>query len=119
MAVQPAECSQSRDAHARGLASAIRGSPKADELNVDVRGEGPRQLDRVSFAAAEEPIRAEGCRRNVNHPHLRVVLITLGDPTQLTGGYLFHQRLAELAPRHNAELHFASFPPRPFPLSIL
>jgi glycosyltransferase involved in cell wall biosynthesis len=51
--------------------------------------------------------------------HLRVVLVTLGDPGQLTGGYLFHRRLAELAPRHAARLDFVSFRPRPFPLPIL
>src|SRR5947207_4959114 len=49
---------------------------------------------------------------------LRAVLITLGDPGQLTGGYLFHRRLAELAPRHDARLQFVSFPPRRFPLAI-
>ncbi|HYW86997.1 MAG TPA: glycosyltransferase family 4 protein [Chloroflexota bacterium] len=50
---------------------------------------------------------------------LRVVLLTLGDPTQLTGGYLFHRRLAELAPAHSAALNFVSFPERPFPLGLL
>jgi glycosyltransferase involved in cell wall biosynthesis len=55
----------------------------------------------------------------MNHPHLRAVLITLGDPAQLTGGYLFHRRLADLAPLHNAELEFTSFRPRPFPLTLL
>ena len=49
---------------------------------------------------------------------LRAVLITLGDPTQLTGGYLFHQRLAQLAPAHAATLEFVSFPERPFPWGI-
>jgi glycosyltransferase involved in cell wall biosynthesis len=48
-----------------------------------------------------------------------VVLVTLGDPGQLTGGYLFHRRLAELAPRHAARLDFVSFRPRPFPLPVL
>jgi glycosyltransferase involved in cell wall biosynthesis len=50
---------------------------------------------------------------------LRAVLITLGDPTQLTGGYLFHQRLAQLAPAHGATLEFVSFPERRFPLGVL
>ena len=50
---------------------------------------------------------------------LRAVLVTLGDPTQLTGGYLFHQRLAELAPAHAATLGFVSFSERRFPLGIL
>jgi glycosyltransferase involved in cell wall biosynthesis len=50
---------------------------------------------------------------------LSAVLITLGDPGRLTGGYLFHRRLAELAPAHDARLEFVSFPDRPFPLAIL
>jgi len=44
-------------------------------------------------------------------------LLTLGDPGALTGGYLYHQRLAELAPAHNARIAFVSFPHRPFPLA--
>src|SRR4051812_41233011 len=50
---------------------------------------------------------------------LRAALVTLGDPGRLTGGYLFHRRLAELAPRENARLDFVSFPDRPFPLAAL
>jgi glycosyltransferase involved in cell wall biosynthesis len=50
---------------------------------------------------------------------LRVALVTLGDPGRLTGGYLFHRRLAERAPRHDARLEFTSFPDRPFPLATL
>src|SRR6266702_3671112 len=50
---------------------------------------------------------------------LSAVLITLGDPGQLTGGYLFHRRLAELAPAHGARLTFVSFPTRPCPLAVL
>ncbi|MGI9148064.1 MAG: glycosyltransferase family 4 protein [Chloroflexota bacterium] len=46
-------------------------------------------------------------------------LITLGDPGRLTGGYLYHRRLAELAPRHQARLEFVSIPERPFPLAIV
>lgn len=45
--------------------------------------------------------------------------MTLGDPGQLTGGYLFHRRLAELAPVHAARLEFVSFPERPFPLALV
>ena len=45
--------------------------------------------------------------------------MTLGDPGRLTGGYLFHRRLAELAPRQDARLDFVSFPDRPFPLAAL
>jgi glycosyltransferase involved in cell wall biosynthesis len=50
---------------------------------------------------------------------LSAALITLGDPARLTGGYLFHRRLAELAPRYHARLSFVSFPDRAFPLAVL
>src|SRR5919206_3078006 len=50
---------------------------------------------------------------------LTAALLTLGDPNTLSGGYLFHRRLADLAPEADARLAFASFPHRPFPLAIL
>jgi len=50
---------------------------------------------------------------------LSAVLLTLGDPGQLTGGYLYHRRLAALAPRHGAQLEFLSIPSRPFPLAVI
>ena len=50
---------------------------------------------------------------------LVVALLTLGDHERLTGGYLFHRRLADLAPRFDARVHFVSFPERPFPLAAL
>lgn len=49
---------------------------------------------------------------------LKVALVTLGDPGRLTGGYLYHRRMAELAHRSNAAIDFVSFPDRPFPLAI-
>jgi glycosyltransferase involved in cell wall biosynthesis len=49
---------------------------------------------------------------------MRACLVTLGDPRTLSGGYLFHLRLAELAPARDAELSFFSFPDRPFPVPI-
>lgn len=45
----------------------------------------------------------------------QVSLVTLGDPLTQTGGYLYHRRLAEAAPKHGAEMSFVSFPERPFP----
>src|ERR671936_255550 len=48
---------------------------------------------------------------------LVVALLTLGDPGRLTGGYLYHQRMAEAAPRYGARIAFVSFPERPFPLA--
>ena len=50
---------------------------------------------------------------------LRVALITLGDPGRLTGGYLFHRRIADAAARHDARLRFYSVPDRPFPLAVI
>jgi glycosyltransferase involved in cell wall biosynthesis len=48
-----------------------------------------------------------------------VSLVTLGDPHTMTGGYLYHRRLADMAPEHGAELRFVSFPQRLFPLPAL
>jgi glycosyltransferase involved in cell wall biosynthesis len=46
----------------------------------------------------------------VNDPDLAVSCITLGDPKRLTGGYLYHLRMAEMASSHQARWAFASFP---------
>jgi glycosyltransferase involved in cell wall biosynthesis len=43
-----------------------------------------------------------------------VSLVTVGSPDQMTGGYLYHRRLAEAAPSHAAKIVFASFPAGPF-----
>jgi len=48
---------------------------------------------------------------------LTVALVTLGDPGRLTGGYLYHRRMAELATQFDAAIEFVSFPERPFPLA--
>src|SRR5688572_7280139 len=50
---------------------------------------------------------------------LTIALLTLGDPGRLTGGYLYHQRLVQLAPRHGSRIEFVSFPDRLFPLAAL
>ena len=47
---------------------------------------------------------------------LAVSLVTLGSPDQLTGGYLYHRRMAELAPRHDAHVDLVAVPALPFPL---
>jgi glycosyltransferase involved in cell wall biosynthesis len=48
---------------------------------------------------------------------LAVSLLTLGSSEQLTGGYLYHRRMAELAPRHDALMDIVSVPARPGPLA--
>jgi glycosyltransferase involved in cell wall biosynthesis len=50
---------------------------------------------------------------------LTIGLLTLGDPGRLTGGYLYHLRMADLASDHDARIWFASFPIYPFPLAAL
>jgi len=50
---------------------------------------------------------------------LRVSLVTLGDPAALTGGYLYHRRMAAAATTNNAALSFVSYPDRRFPFPAL
>ena len=39
---------------------------------------------------------------------LVVSLVTLGSPEQLTGGYLYHRRMADAAASHDARIDFVS-----------
>jgi len=55
----------------------------------------------------------------MNHPHLVLPLITLGDPRRLSGGYLYHLRMSDAAPTHQARIIFLSFPEWLFPLAAL
>jgi glycosyltransferase involved in cell wall biosynthesis len=48
----------------------------------------------------------------------RVSLLTVGDPDRVTGGYLFHRRLADRAPDHGADLRFVSIPDVPLPWAM-
>ena len=48
---------------------------------------------------------------------MNVSLITLGDPDRLTGGYLYHRKMAELARDNGAALGFVSVPDVPPPLA--
>jgi glycosyltransferase involved in cell wall biosynthesis len=53
----------------------------------------------------------------VDDVHVLIVsLLTLGDPHTLTGGYLYQQRVAALAPAFDARVNFVSLPLAPFPL---
>jgi glycosyltransferase involved in cell wall biosynthesis len=49
----------------------------------------------------------------------RVTLLTVGDPGRVTGGYLFHRRLADRASWHGASMTFVSIPSVPLPWAIL
>jgi glycosyltransferase involved in cell wall biosynthesis len=45
----------------------------------------------------------------------RVTLLTVGDPDRVTGGYLFHRRIADRAPTYGADFRFVSIPDLPLP----
>lgn len=49
---------------------------------------------------------------------LVVSLVTLGSPEQLTGGYLYHRRMADAAPGHEARIDFVSARLGRNPLSV-
>ncbi|MGI9028599.1 MAG: glycosyltransferase family 4 protein [Ilumatobacteraceae bacterium] len=50
---------------------------------------------------------------------LRIALVTQGDPDRVSGGSIYHRRIAELADAHGAEIRFVVMPSRPFPLAIV
>jgi glycosyltransferase involved in cell wall biosynthesis len=50
---------------------------------------------------------------------MNVSLITVGDPDNVTGGYLYHRRMAEAAPHHGADLSFVSLSVTLPPLATL
>jgi glycosyltransferase involved in cell wall biosynthesis len=48
----------------------------------------------------------------------RITLLTVGDPDRVTGGYLFHRRIADRAAKHGADLRFVSIPDLPLPWAL-
>ena len=49
----------------------------------------------------------------------QLALLTLGDPARVTGGYLFHGRLADRAPQHGMQISFVSVPDVPLAWAML
>jgi glycosyltransferase involved in cell wall biosynthesis len=49
----------------------------------------------------------------------QLALLTLGDPVRVTGGYLFHRRLADRAAQHDMEIEFVSVPDLPLAWSMM
>jgi glycosyltransferase involved in cell wall biosynthesis len=92
---------------------------EADELALHVAGERTAEFEREALAAPEDPSGAEERRSDVDDPHLVLPLITVGDPRRLSGGYLYHLRMADAAPAHGARIVFRSLPERLFPLATL
>jgi glycosyltransferase involved in cell wall biosynthesis len=107
------------DAEAGGFGPSPGRPAEADELAVDMARERTSELQRVALTAPEDPGRAEERRSDLDHPHLVLPLVTLGDPRRLSGGYLYHLRMADAAPAHGARIVFQSFPEWPFPLAAL
>ena len=51
-------------------------------------------------------------------PALRLSLVTVGDPNQLTGGYRYQHMMVRAASEHGAEIHVSSIPTVPWPIGI-
>jgi glycosyltransferase involved in cell wall biosynthesis len=102
-----------------GVDASARSPAERDELAVDMARERTAELARIALTAPEDPGRAEERRSDVDDPHLVLPLVTLGDPRRLSGGYLYHLRMADAAPAHGARILFLSFPEWPFPLAAL
>lgn len=119
MAAQMRYGTQHPDLQPAGLGQLASGRRERHHPAVDVRTEGSGQFEGVAFASAEQPVGAEGRGCYVNDSDIAVSCITLGDPHRLTGGYLYHLRMAEMAPSHGVRWRFASFPERPFALSAV
>jgi glycosyltransferase involved in cell wall biosynthesis len=49
----------------------------------------------------------------------RLALLTLGDPSRVTGGYLFHRRLADRAPQYDMGIDFVSVPDLPLAWAMM
>jgi glycosyltransferase involved in cell wall biosynthesis len=84
-----------------------------------VSSERAGELEGIALTPAEDAVGTEGRGSDVNDSHLVLPLLTLGDPQRLTGGYLYHLRMAEAAPQHGAKIVFLSFPQRTFPTAAL
>jgi glycosyltransferase involved in cell wall biosynthesis len=48
----------------------------------------------------------------------RLALLTQGDPHRVTGGFLFHLRLAQRARQHDVQMAFVSIPDTPLPRAM-
>jgi glycosyltransferase involved in cell wall biosynthesis len=119
--VPPEESDRAKDPdpEAAGITPTARGTAERDELAIDVARKSTPELERIALTAPEDAGRAKERRSDVNHPHLVLPLITLGDPGRLSGGYLYHLRMAEAARSHSARIPFLSFPEWPFPLAAI
>jgi glycosyltransferase involved in cell wall biosynthesis len=119
MAAEERDRAQDTDPQATRVGPRTPLPGEADELAINPARERAGELERIPLTAPEDARRAEERRCDVDYPHLVLPLITLGDPRRLSGGYLYHLRMAEAAPAHKAQIRFLSFPEWPFPLAAL
>jgi glycosyltransferase involved in cell wall biosynthesis len=113
------ERAQDTNPETAGITPRARPSAEGDKLAIDIVCERTAQLERIALTAPEDARRAEERRSDMNHSHLVLPLITLGDPHRLSGGYLYHLRMSDAAPAHGARIVFLSFPEWSFPLAAL
>jgi glycosyltransferase involved in cell wall biosynthesis len=113
----PSDGAKNPETEAAGIRPSASRPAEGDQLAIDMPGERTAELERIALTAPEDAGRAEERRSDVNHPHLVLPLITLGDPGRLSGGYLYHLRMANAAPSHAAQISFLSLPEWPFPLA--
>jgi glycosyltransferase involved in cell wall biosynthesis len=119
MTANQSEGTKDPETEAAGVDPIARRPAERDELAIDMPGQRTAELERIALTAPEEARRAEERRSDVDHPHLVLPLVTLGDPRRLSGGYLYHLRMADAAPAHAARIPFVSFPEWPFPFAAL
>jgi glycosyltransferase involved in cell wall biosynthesis len=119
--VPPEESDRAKDPdpEAAGIGPTARRAAERDELAIDVARKSTPELERISLTTPEDAGRAEERRSDMDDAHLVLPLITLGDPHRLSGGYLYHLRMAEAARAHSARIPLLSFPEWPFPLAAL
>jgi glycosyltransferase involved in cell wall biosynthesis len=119
VATEQAKPAQRKHPQAARLLRPPRGGPEGQQHALHVPGEGARQLQRVTFSTSEQPARSERRGDDMDDAHvLTVSLVTLGDPGTMTGGYLYHRRIADLAPSFDARVGFVSVPAWRFPLPV-
>jgi glycosyltransferase involved in cell wall biosynthesis len=83
-------------------------------------GKGAGEFERVAFTACKQAVGAESRWCDMDDAHLlSVSLVTLGDPGTQSGGYLYHRRIASLAPQFGAQVRFVSVPAAVFPLPVV
>jgi glycosyltransferase involved in cell wall biosynthesis len=113
------ERAKNADMEAARVPRGARGRSERHEPALDMARERTSELERVALAPSEDSPRAEERGSDVDDAHLVLPLVTVGDPRRLSGGYLYHLRMADAAPAHGARIVFVSFPDRVFPLAAL